>query len=141
MGDQDTPDPPPPVGDAPGCRRRRRRCDSQATPFCWAAQSACDLALRQVLTPPPRVGSGRWRLSSLSTLSAGSRQPPFRCRVCGAAFAMNWLRCRHERSVHQDVSEHICYVCHRSYSRKDSLRDHIRRYHGAEMLPPILPPP
>ena len=74
-------------------------------------------------------------------LSAESRPAGFRCQFCGLSFSMNWLRRRHERSVHQEVSEHVCFVCRKSYSRKDSLREHMRRFHSMEVTSGALMPP
>ncbi|KAF0294540.1 PR domain zinc finger protein 14 [Amphibalanus amphitrite] len=61
-----------------------------------------------------------------------SRPASFPCQFCGVSFTMNWLRRRHERSVHQEVSEHVCFVCRKAYSRKDSLKEHVKKFHGME---------
>ena len=54
---------------------------------------------------------------------------PYCCKYCGQRFAKSALRIAHEKTHNGIDTTHICAVCGSSFTRKYSLKLHMRRWH------------
>ena len=54
---------------------------------------------------------------------------PYCCKFCGQRFAKSALRIAHEKTHNGIDTTHICAVCGSSFTRKYSLKLHMRRWH------------
>lgn len=54
---------------------------------------------------------------------------PYCCKFCGQRFAKSALRIAHEKTHNGVDTTHICAVCGSSFTRKYSLKLHMRRWH------------
>ena len=56
-------------------------------------------------------------------------EKPYKCDVCGKAFARDDSLKRH-LTIHTEEKSYVCKVCGRGYSSPQSLRLHLRTYTG-----------
>ena len=83
---------------------------------------------------PEVAGPGRYgRAAGPARVGRHNAGSPFLCTYCGAGFSMNWLRSRHEKSVHERRGGTVCHICRRTFTRVDNMREHIRRVHRLPM--------
>lgn len=54
---------------------------------------------------------------------------PYSCKFCGQKFAKAAQRIEHEKTHNGNEVTHVCAVCGSSFTRKHSLKLHMRRWH------------
>jgi hypothetical protein len=55
------------------------------------------------------------------------RARPYKCTEpdCKKAFVRNTDLVRHTKSIHLNIRDHVCDMCHRAFPRKDTLRRYV----------------
>jgi uncharacterized Zn-finger protein len=65
------------------------------------------------------------------------RARPYKCPEpdCKKAFVRNTDLVRHTKSIHLNIRDHVCDMCHRAFPRKDTLRRYVHSFHS---LPEVV---
>lgn len=61
-----------------------------------------------------------------NTINISAYLSPLQCQICKILFSSKSHKERHVKSIHSKVKDHVCNVCNKGFSRKDSLKLHLQ---------------